>query len=360
MKYLITIYFLFAIFLISCGMKSPNDYDFFANRILTDEMIISKQINDKNDFQLLTEDSYLQSLQIEKFGDKLYQKFNGDIQRFFIKENKTKIHYWTSNSTNSKKFELKSNYDFGLVIGQSIDKILFYNANSRGRDFGVFNLLSKTFNRIELENLVVINATELDSIPGQYLVSGVRKAKPFNKLGFYKINTDGKIDTIIKEFDLNFSPDGDPSLYNGTFYKYGQFLFFKFDNKSDIYEFNNYGTFVKEFNTIDQFSFKHSSNRTYSPKFDGLYNDILFNDGKLYVRTNIISTKNNYIIFDQYDAKTSAYIKSFKVSVPFMNFRSYGSPTWSFFDDEGLYHILFGNNFSSGRYKEYVVKLDGI
>lgn len=340
-------------FFISCGIIVPNDYDFLSNRKVSDKLIYAEAVSSSGNFQdSFEKDSYLGKLSESKLGDLLYQIISGDTRRFYIKEGKNRIHIWEGRDDKPELHELDKSYAFGLVIGQSKDNIYFYNSSKRGRDFCVYSLKSKNQKIISLKDLVIINVAELAN-ENELIVSGVSQK---SGLGFYVINKEGEVIRELKTISLKFDPNGDPSLFGGNFYTHGNTILYSFNNKSNIFVFNLNGEFLREIKTIDDFSFRDKSNKNYSSVFDGLYKELFIVDKTIFVRTNIVSTTNKFIVFDKYELLNGKYIESLKLRFKDLDFNKFSFPIWTLVSDSNAYHLLFGSRYTSGKFVEYKIQ----
>lgn len=351
MNYKNTLFYFVLFIFISCAVKAPNEYDFVAQRKLS-ETVINTQLIKKNDNfkNYFMGSSYLAMLTDSKLGDALFQVTTGDVFRFYVKENSSTIHTWENFIDKPQRHALDESYSFGLVIGQSMDKIYYYNYHKKGRDFYRYSLGESKSILLTLKDIIVLSVVELTD-KEELLVCGVYD----NTLGFYIIDLKGNIKRDSKKIHLGYSPNGDPSTFGGKFYRYDNRLFYLFNNKSNIYEFNDKGVFSQEITTIDSFSFKHADNKTYSTRFDGLYQDLIVRDSIILVRTNLINSASNYLIFDRYNSLTAEYIDSVKVGLKEMDFNKFSYPIWTYMDKSGDYHLLFGAKYVSGEFIEYKI-----
>lgn len=339
--------------ILACGLKKPNQYDFSSNRKFSEIQIHAELISANDNFKNYFEgEAYLSNLSEAKLGDLLFQKRSGNTYRFFVKENKYRMYSWAEPKDKPVKYELDNSYPLGLIIGQSKDKLYYLNTANKGKDFCTFSFSSRDQKITTLNNFIVIGVSQLAN-QDEELACGV-----YNKsIGFYIIDSEGFVKKELKKIALPFSPNGDPSVFAGTFYVFGDKIFYLFDNKSGIYAFDSLGNFIQEIATVDSFSFKHKSNKDYSSKFDVLYPDLLLKNDTIFLRTKILSTADKYIVFDRYSLSKAAYLDSFKLNLPGIDFSKYTYPVWTYLNEKGDYQLIFGTRYTSGEFTAYAVKL---
>ena len=322
-------------------------------RNFTSEPLLAEPIKSSDNFKnYFANEPYLASLSDAKIGDLVFQYNSGENNRFFLKENKFVFYSWQGQDIHPIEHEVDKSYPFGLLIGQSAEKLYFYNSANKGKDFATYSLQSKKTNIISLSELVVTNVAELGNMQ-EILACGVAS----DTLGFFILDAGGHIKKRLKSIDLPFSPNGDPGVYGGKFYSFGEQIFFLFNNKSSIFHFDNQGNFIQEIPTIDSFSFKHKSNKGYNPQFDGLYKDLMVKNDQLIIRTNFVSSKNKEIVFDTYAILDGKYRNSFHVKLPDLDFSKFSFPIWSYFSTNGEYNLLFGTKYTSGAFSSFKVQL---
>lgn len=358
MKWFI-ISFLLVFSFFSCGVKKPSKYDFLAERVLSQNDSIHANyagpITDIRE-ELASVDA-LSGMSESKFADKFFQETNGDVNRFFLKDNK-EVYVWEGRDR-SYVLSPPSDYPFGLVRGQSKDDIFYYNPSAKGTNFAVYNMHNKSYEVIKLEDFIVINVSATE-VGGRFLVSGVKKNESGNTLGFYWVSkAEPRQYEKLHSLPLTAEPSGDPGIYDGKFYTLGDNIYYLFDHHSDIFEFDSHGKYIRTINTVDQFTFKNEKEGNNTPDFDKFYTDILTWDDLLIVQTNLHSTVDKYVIvFDVYDKVKGAYKKSVKVIFePLV--KQEVNTVWTFVKD-GVYHMLFGKGYSSVNYKEFQLDLRSI
>jgi hypothetical protein len=232
-----------------------------------------------------------------------------------------------------------------LVIGQDEHSIYFYNSSTKGKSFGTYNLVSEKLNIVNFDGYTVISTAKLSKKPDVLLSTGVKD----EKLGFYLIDTLQQTQTLIKAIETKDPVNGDPGVYGGKFYVFQDRILYVFDNRSSFYEFDQDGRFVREITTIDTFDFKGKSNKAYNIQLEGLYKGLEIFDNILYVRTNIISTKNSYILYDRYDLVEGKYKDSFKLNFDF-DISQYSYPIFTNHLTADKFSLIFGDKYRSGRY----------
>jgi len=335
------------VLLISCGLKSPSSFNAMEKRniIVCDAL----QIEGKTIYGDLQNDldsaSYTKSLKPADFGDKLYQIANSVVERYYLKESNQQIHYWDAPNLEHHTINVSKKYPFGLVIGQDDQSIHFYNSSAKGKSFGIYNLASNKLNIVEFDGYTVISTVNLIKQPDVLLSTGVKD----ERLGFYLIDTLQRTQTLVKAIDTKDPVNGDPSVYGGKFYIFQDRIFYVFDNRSSFYEFDQEGRFIREIATIDTFDFKGKSNKAYNVQMEGLYKGLEIFDNILYVRTNIISTKNSYILFDRYDLVEGKYKDTFKLNFDF-DISQYSYPIFTNHLTDDKFSLIFGDKYRSGRY----------
>lgn len=345
------------IFFNGCGVKSPTNYSFFDVRSFKDGT--DKYAEFVGEFDLKDEDitvktPELSELSSTQFGDLFYQVSSGETQRFFIKTNQNSVFSWESLDQTPKKLNLTRSYPFGLVIGQSKEYVYFYNSPSKGRDFCKYSTLTGESDLIQLIDYRIIQLIELPLSTPKYLTCGVKQKGESQVLGFHLMSSDGNIVETLHSIPLDYEPNGDPSLYGGGFYQYNDKVIFMFDNRSGIFVFDETGVFLKEINTVDKFNFMHKSNDNYSPIFEGLYKEAIFLDNHIFIRTNILSSKNKYILFDSYSLSNGEYEGSFRVYFKDLDLDKYSTPIWTHWEEEEFV-FLFGTGYKSGEYSKFKI-----
>lgn len=350
---LIFINLLITIFFNSCGFNTPEKFGFNDVRKFSNDSVSSKIIFKKDDFRdYFSQTPYLSLISDKKLGNDLFHYSSGDVNRFFIKKDKYELFYWEKPEIKPKHIKIDNSYPMGLIIGQTKQNIYFYNSISKGNSFCTTSLSDNKSFVTYLTNLIVININPIANNFNELLICGILKQQNKNILGFYKIDAFGNLKSIETQINLDFEPDGDPGVFGGTFYQIGNKTFYLFNNRSGIFVFTQEGKFLKEIETIDTFSFKHISNSNYSMKFEGLYKDLYFKSDQIYIRTNIVNTKNKYIVFDKYSLNAGKYLNSTKLFLKDIDLTKFSYPIWSFTDDNGSYHILLSTQYTSGQYSE--------
>lgn len=344
--------------IVSCIHTEQENSTLYTKRKFIQQYVPSVVLKNRGDFQMeVSKGTYVTALSKAKFGDLFFQYNSGEISRFFVKENRAKIYYWEKPHNILASFQAPEPSAIGLIIGQSDQFIYHTDPQSRGKEFFVFSTVYNQSKLIILKELLILSVAPLDTANSQMIVCAVHKRNTMNSLGFYKIDSSGQLLEEIKVIDLSFSPSGDPSLFNGRFYSFNQRLFFLFENRSNIFEFDKEGNFLREINTIDSFSFKHSSNKDYDSSLGGIYQEILVHDNLLYIRTNLVNRNLRRMVFDRYDLKQGTYLDSFKLSLKELDINLFSYPVWSYFDAVGQYHLLFGQQYQSGGYMEFEINL---
>ncbi|WP_286775304.1 MULTISPECIES: hypothetical protein [Sphingobacterium] len=335
------------VLLISCGLKSPSSFNALEKRNIV--VCDALQIEGKTIYGDLQNDleavPYTKSLKPADFGDKLYQIASSSVERYYLKESNQQVHYWDVANLEHHMMDVSKKYPFGLVIGQDEHSIYFYNSSTKGKSFGTYNLVSEKLNIVNFDGYTVISTAKLGKKPDVLLSTGVKD----EKLGFYLIDTLQQTQTLIKAIETKDPVNGDPGVYGGKFYVFQDRILYVFDNRLSFYEFDQDGRFVREITTIDTFDFKGKSNKAYNIQLEGLYKGLEIFDNILYVRTNIISTKNSYILYDRYDLVEGKYKDSFKLNFDF-DISQYSYPIFTNHLTADKFSLIFGDKYRSGRY----------
>ena len=355
MRFILKISFLFLLLEFISNTIIGQTNSILKNRIFSADSIQLLQRGEISDLQTnfhLKPNILLMSP--SQFADGVFMKHNGDLKRFFIKDNKNVLSILNTPNFELVTQKIPDQYPIGVIIGQSSQNIFYVSPKDKGARFCQFNINDGTYKIITIKDFTVFAIAEIPNDNDYVLVCGVKKYKDINKLGFFKVDINNN--RIVDEkhiITLKHSPRGDLSTYSGTFYTMQNRLFFNFDLKSGIFEFDHLGTYIREIKTVDTFTFKKEDETIDCTKPAFGYQELIRSGEDLFVRTNLNNSKERYIVFDKYDLVKGVYKESVKIfyrSLPH-NFK-YRRVMGTYSDVEGNFHILMSkdNGYENGKY----------
>ncbi|GAA0884120.1 hypothetical protein GCM10009120_27180 [Sphingobacterium siyangense subsp. cladoniae] len=315
-KYLIVT---FVTLFISCGLtNTPKTIEYGKSRNF-DNNILKGVLLDEVDFAQTYKgkDSTFDNLVLKgNFGEFFFQKRNGDISRFFYEQSR-KSFILTYEPDKIQRLPFSWDYINGLVIGQNKDNIFYSNPSSRNTVFYRCNLISKECKDFEIPNFTIISVLERNTAPNVLFLYGVLGEGNNRKLGFYTFDLKTQSLNPSYELKLNHIPDGDPGIYGGSFYDINDKIFYVFEDKNQILQFDKNLNFISCLQTPDNFQFKSDDPKQYNPKNQAFYKDLIIKDNFLYVLLNMVNSDKKYFYIDRFDLTSGIYERTYKIFVDF-------------------------------------------
>jgi len=328
--------------------------NFLKKRIFQGEGVHFTVCDQVKDLQkIFFSDPQIALMRPSKFADAVFMKHNGDFHRYFLEDSRKRLSIVTMPNFKFVQTELPSEYPLGLIVGQSANHIFYISHKDKGAGYCQININDGSYKITNFKGLKVFAIAEIPNDATHILVCGLRRVNGNNKLGFYKVNME---DTSMVEekyvLPLKHSPRNDIDTYSGTFHPFGDQIFFNFDLRSGIFEFDNDGNFVREIKTVDTFTFKKEDETIDCTKPTFGYQELLKKGEELLVRTNLVNAQKRYLVFDRYNLSRGTYQESIKLFFEALpHDYKYQRVFGTFTDTKGNYHMLMstGSGFDNGR-----------
>lgn len=213
-------------------------------------------------------------------------------------------------------------------------------------------------NQIKFKDLKIISVVPIDEVGNLLCLGEFFKNQKYN-LGFFKVNKLNATVEICKIIEENSTTKFPQSYlqYSGDFnsHEKEQCLTYTCDKYSKVYFFNDDGSYLKEFSTIDNSQIPEIITNQEGFNYYSRKNTYNTNEG-LFIKNNdvfILSTYNEFyskIIIDVYDLNSLKYKKSLKFNLD--HFASKNIRNILFKNDKLI--IALDHNYASFIFSRYI------
>lgn len=339
--------------IVSCGgVRKSQEIDIKKNRVFTSTALeVQTKVDTVNFKNLMLHYAPSQKMSVSTFKENFYQSYNGASNIFILKSNASEVGYLDFNMGLASALKIPKNSPFGLVIGQSKNALFYYHGSDRGKSFSTYTFSDSATKKYSIKDFTVLRVNGLQD-DRKLLACGVYTLNNKPKLGFYIIDLNrGEVIETLFEEKLKQSPNGEPSIYGGSFYNYNDDIFFAFDKKDGIYHFNTTGTFVQKLKTPDSYNFPNEEGGSSSGNriTDFLCTNMFVHHKTLYVLLNVVNKKGSSLLFDTYNLDKGIYTKSWPLSLS-LDTKRYEVVDKITFQKNGIINMMFPDKKNENIY----------